>query len=271
MTRKRYLGIKLVILSILFVVISIFSINIGKYSFFEETIVEEKVFTDVEKIQVDLMSFSVDVVESDVENVTVKNTTRQFGLKPGNTIIIQEDDKIVRIFQEKKSSFLFFSTGSIVIEVPKNKILEYGINNVSGSIDHNAKSKNLISAISISGSVRIHQGGESAFVESVSGSVKTYASFVDLRANSISGSVRAFADSNSKQVDISSISGSVGVQLENVSGYDMTYSTTSGSVRDDYKATKYPKSGHVQEGDALLRINASTVSGSIRLADWIDE
>lgn len=36
---------------------------------------------DAEKIQVDFMSFSVEVVDSDVENVTVKNTTRQFGIK----------------------------------------------------------------------------------------------------------------------------------------------------------------------------------------------
>lgn len=271
MTRKRYLGIKLIALSILFVLVAMLSINITKGSFFEESTVEEKVFTNIERIQVDLMSYSVEVIESDIDRVTVKNQTRQFGFKPSNPIIIQEEDKTIKILQEKKPSILFFSTGSIVIEVPQDEVLEYRINNISGSINHNAKSKNLITATNISGSIRIYQGGQSVFVESISGSVKIYAPFVDLRASSISGSVRALADENSKQVDISSISGSLGLHLKNLAGYDMTYSTTSGSVRDEYKDTKYPKSGHIQEGDASLRINASTVSGSVRLEDWINE
>ena len=47
----------------------------------------------------------------------------------------------------------------------------------------------------------------------------------------------------------------------------MRYSTPSGSVRDEYKDRKYRKLGHIQEGDTSLEINASTVNGSIRLAD----
>ena len=74
-----------------------------------------------------------------------------------------------------------------MIEVPKNEVLEYQINNISGSIKHDAKSKELLSATSVSGAIKVLQEDESIFVETVCGSVKIHAPFDDLRASSTSG------------------------------------------------------------------------------------
>lgn len=217
---------------------------------------------------VDSISLPVHVYESDVTQVTVQDNSTVYGRGTKSPNTLSQKDDVLSFKQGKRFSSLSLVRGNLVIEVPRGSALEYDINNISGSIIHDAMSKDTLTAATISGSVKIYQGGEKIFAKSISGSVRLYSSFEDVSANSVSGSVRLLANQDSKQISGSSISGSVKIQLENVSGYDLDYSTTSGSVKDTYTNMPSGKSGHFTHNDASLKINASTVSGSISLIDW---
>lgn len=225
-------------------------------------------FSNVEKIQVSSVSLPVYIYESDVEQVTVTDNSKQYGIGISKDNELKQEEGTLT-FNEGKGFHIFnFSRGEIIIEVPKGLVLEYDIANVSGSIKHDAPTKNQFRCQSISGSIRVYQGGDSGFVESVSGSIRIYASFDELTAKSISGSVRTVANENSKQLQCSNISGSIKIQLKNVTGYDMDYSVISSQVKDLYTDTEYEKSGNASYGDKSLKIDVTNNSGSIKLTDW---
>lgn len=289
MSRKNWLLIKLILLSLIFVLLSRIIIvgnisirgNINVLDKIRISIMgpstlnnipfkegEEKSFSNVEKIVVDSISLPVHIYESDVAQVTVKDSSTVYGLGSKNPNTLSQENGTLSFKQKKRFPFLSIVRGNLVIEVPHGSTLEYDISNVSGSIIHDATSENTLKTTTVSGSIKIHQGGEKVFAKSTSGSVRIYSPFKDVSAKSVSGAVRILADQNSKQISGSSVSGSVTVQLENVSGYDMDYSTTSGSVKDTYSNIDYSKSGNASYGDSSLKISASSVSGSIKLADW---
>lgn len=228
---------------------------------------EKKSFSDVEKIVIGSISLPVDIYESDVTEVTIQDNSTAFGFGRAKPNKISYDKGILSFMQVKQMSFLSIVRGNIIIEVPRGSVLEYDIENISGSINHNALSKGTLGAETISGSIKIYQKGEKVFAESVSGSVRIYSAFKGASAESVSGSVNITANQDSEEISSSSISGSVRIQLEKVTGYEMMYSTVSGSVKDTYLNINYSKSGKATAGDESLQINASTISGSIKLTD----
>ena len=159
----------------------------------------------------------------------------------------------------KHNDFLNFITGNIVIEVPKDIVLEYTIKNISGSIDHDAPSKKSLTATSISGSINVHQGGEKAYLNSTSGSVRSHQGFEELSASSVSGGFYVVADQKSRVLSVNSVSSGVNVKLEQGLGYTLDYSTVSGSVKDTYQNVKLKNSGEVVYGDGSLKMRASSV------------
>ena len=276
MSRKKWLGIKLILLIFIFLTlfrISIFVIgsSTSRNTPFGGIIMnniplkegEQKAFSNVEKIVVDVISLPIHIYEGDVTQVTVQDNSSVYGLGANSHNTLTQKDGVLSFKQAKRFSFLSIVRGNVLIEVPKGSTLEYDINNISGSIIIDAPSRDTLLATTISGSVKIRQGGERVFAKSTSGSVRIYSPFEDVSAKSISGSVNILANQDSKQVSGSSVSGSVKIQLKDVTGYDIDYSTTSGSVKDTYANIDYSKSGNTSYGDSSLKISASRVSGSI--------
>lgn len=271
MSRKQWLGVKLLALTLVLLSVVALSLRftMGNRLVLNDSVnAETKEFTNVDSLEVKLISVAITVVESDVLKVTVKDSVRARGLGDNHPIIINEKDGLISIEQRNSRPFFSLITGNIVVEIPRGTMLKYNINNISGSIEHNAASNDTLTATSISGSVNVRHGGEKAYLKSTSGSVRVHEAFEELSVSSVSGSVRVRADGISKSISASSVSGSVEIMLERVAGYSMNYSTTSGSVKDSYENIKYSKSGNATNGDESLDIQASTVSGSIRLADW---
>ena len=271
MTRKNWLGVKLLVLTLILVSVIGLTFRFTVFGRITPDVpgnTETSTFRDVDIVEVKLLSVSIEILESNVSEVTVKDNVSSRGLGDDHPILISNKDGILSIKQRKSRPFFSLITGNIVVEVPKGSMLKYNINNISGSIEHNATSGDTLTANSISGSVNVHHGGEKAYLKSTSGSVRVYEAFEELSASSVSGSVHVRADGISNSLTASSVSGSVGIMLERVAGYSMNYSTTSGSVIDKYENEKYSKSGNITFGDGSLNIHASTVSGSIRLADW---
>lgn len=231
---------------------------------------EERTFSGVEKVVVDSINLSVKIYESDVAQVTVQYNAKVYGLNAGKSNRIDQAGGVVTVKQEKVGSFLSYVSGSIVVEVPRGSVLEYDINTISGSVEHDALSRGTFKATSISGTISIRQGGEKVLAKTTSGTVLVYSAFEEMSAKSTSGSVLIIANQDSKKVITSSVSGSVKIQLDSVLGYDMDYSTTSGSVKDAYRNMWLSKEGNTTSGDSSLKIDVSSVSGSIKLGDWID-
>lgn len=268
MNRKTILVIKLILLILVFVTLGIIALNFSGIKSMAIIEGQERTFSGVEKIVVEAISLPIKVYESDVAQVTIKDNTKEYGLKNAKPNTMEQKGDVVTLKQGKSRSFLSYVIGEFVIEVPRGSILEYDVSSISGSIDHDAISKDMLIATSVSGSVRIHQEGQKALMKSTSGSVRIHSPFEEIKASSVSGSVYVVANKESKQILASSVSGSVRIQLENVTGYDFDYSTTSGSVKDSYENLDYSKSGFSKMGDSSLKITASSVSGSIRLEDW---
>lgn len=163
---------------------------------------------------------------------------------------------------------MLFVSGNIVIEIPKGSILEYDIKSISGDISHDAISKDRLTVSSITGAIAIRQGGEKVFIESIIGPVKIYSPFEELSTESIIGNVHIVANQDSKQVSSTNIIGSAKIQLVNVLGYEIDYSTVLGSIEDSYENINYSKSGSAIKGDSSLKIKVSSVIGSIKLVGW---
>ncbi len=270
MNRKKWLTIKLILLILVLFLMGMIALNLTGLKSLTAVGGEERTFTNVEKIVVESISLSVKIIETDGTIVTIKDNSKGYGIRAGKPNILKQEDGVVTFKQGKGIFFLSFVTGNVVVEVPRGSLLEYDVKSISGNIDHDAMSGESLQASSISGDIEIHQGGEKASVETTSGSVRVHAPFEKVKAESVSGSIRLTADQNSKEVKTSAISGSIRIQLKKVLGYTMDYSSTSGSVKDTYDNIDYSKSGHAIRGDSALDINVSTISGSIKLADWND-
>lgn len=281
MSRKQWLIVKLILLIFILIMLSRISIRMIKHSGSSENKFgfnlnnsmpieegEKKSFSKVDKIVVDSISLPVRIYESDVSEVTLQDNSTRYGLGNRKPNRISHKDGILIFEQRKQFSFLSFVKGNLIIEVPRGSTLEYDIESISGSINHDAVSKGTLRAETISGSIKIQQGGEEIFAESVSGAMRIYSAFEEVSAESVSGSINIIANQDTKEISGSSVSGSILVQLEKVSGYKMDYSTISGRVKDMYSNINYSKSGTGENGDSSLRINASSISGSIKLTDW---
>lgn len=271
MNKKKLLIIKLIFLILIFIMMSYLAIYYFSYSGFESIVVidgEEKIFSNVEKIVVELVNLPINIYESDVSQVTIKDNSKVYGFIIGKPNTIDEKDGVISIKQGKGISFFSMVRGNIIVEVPRESILEYNINNISGNIDHDAISRDTLKAKTISGNISINRQGEKAIIKTTSGLLSVYSPFEELSAKSVSGNVRIVANEDSREVLSKTVSGSIKIQLENVLGYDMDYSTTSGGVRDAYKNIDYSKLGNAIQGDSSLEIKVSSVSGSVNLIDW---
>lgn len=270
MTRKNLLFIRLILLILLFVFICAAGLAItkgyGAHGMGNGTV---QSFSGVNKIIVNSFSLPVRIVEGDVTEVTVTDNTSFYGLGFGrNNSVYQTDDSLY--FNEgKRISFLLgFTSGDVTIKVPRKTALEYQLINTSGSISLDAPSKNTLKIRSTSGSLKVFQGGEDLDLVSASGSVRIYSGFKTARIKSTSGSTRVTADERSRELSCNSTSGSTKIRFDRVSGYDITYSSTSGSVKDRYHDIVYDRKGHGSYGDDSLKINIKNTSGSTKLCDW---
>lgn len=270
MTRKNLLLIRLILLILLFIAICagglIFFQGYGQHGMENGT---SQSFSGVNKILVNSSSLPVRIVEGDAAEVTVTDNTRFYGFGFGRKNSVYQTDDSLYFNEGNRFSLIFgFTAGDVTIEVPRGTALEYQLTNTSGSISLDAPSKNTLKIKSTSGSVKVFQGGDHLDLTSTSGSVRIYSGFETARVKSTSGSIRISADERSRELNCNSTSGSVRIRLEHVSGYDLTYSSTSGSIRDLYHNISYERSGRNSYGDASLKINVKNTSGSTKLCDW---
>ncbi len=225
-------------------------------------------FDGVTSLNVGAASFSVEVITHDRDVVTVD--FYRIGFCTAAEPVVDMKNGVLSVKESKQMFGIHLGSGKIVISVPADSVLAYGLHSTSGSVKLDARSSTA-ELNSVSGSVKVYQPGDILKASSTSGSVKAYAPFKEIDAHSISGSVKVVADAQTVSILASSTSGAVNVALENVSGYTLDYKSTSGTTKDGYHDFSYGGGrGNAAWGDESLEIKASSISGSIKLTDWND-
>lgn len=268
---KRALLIKLIILIAVFVSILLFlgrSVREGGFHIirFNEKLQDTGSFYNIESIDVNAVSSSVKIEEYDGSTTEYEF----FSYTDNNNPAVEVADNTLKLVQKARVGVDYFGS-RIVIRVPKSDKLSYYINSTSGSISLNAKSLGA-SLKTVSGYIKVYSGGGSIFAATTSGSVKVLGPFENLDLSTVSGSIKAVSDENTKAVSAETTSGSIKISLPSECSYTMSYSTQSGSIRDDYHGISFDKRGNTTYGskDNAMQIKASTVSGSIKLCDFSD-
>lgn len=278
MSQKTSLIVRLILMIILFLLVLMLAVQVvgkgwGFMSFSGSgELVYSKHYDDVTSIQADTASYALEVVEHDGSDVVAEFYRMGFGSVKDPTM--EQQDGILSIRETETPLGIHFGSGKVILRVPKGSALPYRLHTASGSVRLGAAS---IEAVlqTVSGSIKVYQGGDLLTAETTSGSVKVYKPFDRLDIKTISGSIKAVADGGTTDVQMKSVSGSVKLKLDGVSGYTMEYSTVSGSVKNEYPAMEYNYGAYHKHGTAVwsdgsLPIRAETTSGSIKLTDWND-
>lgn len=273
MSRKTLLIIKLALYIFLFLLVLALSAQILWKGWSPMTfsgsgkLVSSEHFTDVTSVQIGASSYSIEVTEHDDPDTIVSFYRVGLGSAAEPDVILENGT--LQISEQGVIIGLHLGGGRIVVQVPRGSKLPYALSSVSGSIHLDAVSTTA-KLHSISGSLKAYQAGGKLIADTTSGSIKLYKPFVSIDAQSTSGSIKAAANAETEKMLARSVSGSVKLALRDVPGYQLTYRSVSGSVKDEYHGISYGKSGSAPWGDGSLVIDAKTTSGSIKLTDWDD-
>ena len=202
---------------------------------FDEKKIEDG--SKIEKITIDSNIVDVDIIASNSSNVE----THFYGQAESNGNI-EFDVNLVK--HELKITVTivgdcYNSNFKLIVGVPNKTFKEIFV-------------KTTAADISFSGNIF----AENLKVETLSGDIQTCATFNSISANSMSGDIELCINANSDLiVDISTISGNVSADFENIARINISSSTLTGNVRNYHEN----QTGYSVDGDI------STMSGNIRI------
>lgn len=248
------------------------SFNANDVSFLDVNVASESV--RYEKTNDDVVSIELRGDGWDEENepkITLKGgklsvkipNNRKLSIKFGNRQIV------VKIPEAAEKNGLKIennaASGSVRIEGIKTE--EIMINEASGSTHINECSAKKININTASGSVHINESDISGLkIDSASGSVHLSGGIEQFNVDSASGSVNI--DSNvamNRDSKVNTASGSVKIALPADSDFRFSYSTLSGSIKNDFDMSLKGKSGSSVAGSGNTKLSVETVSGSIKV------
>lgn len=273
MSRKTVLIVKLVVLCVLFALVSAVAWRVVVKGWGEMRIangsgelISSETYAAVDAVEVDIKSANVEVLPHNEDTVLVE--IYRSGISMGPDPVSCLTGSTVHVTQALGIG-IHLGGGKILIYVPADRVMDYSLQTISGTIALQAPSKSAL-LHTVSGSVRATGGGASIDASTVSGSIRINAPYETVVCKTTSGSIRTSADAATQSITASSVSGSVRVRMDDVSGYRMRYSNVSGSVRDEYHDLRYEKKGESVWGDESLSLDLRSTSGSIRLESWDD-
>ncbi len=260
-------------------------------------------FDGVRSINIKSSNLDIIIKESDVDSVVLTDNSVAVGggQKPENAVYMQGDTLHFEQDNTRTFPFVWFSVrqkGSVLIEIPRGTALEYDIASASGDISLGGgffsqatiktasgdvtttseggyinvstasgdiqvkKSIKSIKLHSVSGDITMQENGEEIEVKTVSGDIKMFGTFVSTIVKTTSGDIKMCADDRSVVVVANTVSGDCIVQLDGISELNLHRSSVSGSKKNSYKIPD-----NVQT--AKLHMTVGTVSGDLRLRDWV--
>ncbi len=210
---------------------------------------------DVKALQINLVSESILIEETDGDAVKVDFRGEGWPNKKLPTINLENGVLVIKAVKQFGVSFNFRET-QVVVEIPSSVMNNPDFNVNAVSISGSAKIKgiecNALNVSDTSGSVyvsgaKVNHGN----LISVSGSVKFEGSAEKLDCESVSGSI--LLNGEFGQFNLKSVSGSVKVTSPKPLSADSSIKTTSGSIKVDMPQ------------NSAVRLDCVSKSGSVKL------
>jgi len=141
------------------------------------------------------------------------------------------------------------------------------LNTTSGRISVSSASAVTISAGSTSGRVDLSGvAAQEIGIDTVSGRIEVGGEFEGLSIGTTSGSVDVNSREMPQRISISSVSGSITLRLPENDGFEISYSSISGSFNCDFDVKHSNRTATHKGGGSNIRLK--TVSGSMRVREW---
>lgn len=207
--------------------------------------------------KLDLSALSGDLALYDVKAREVKLTTTSGDVK----------------IRTLKAESLYAMTSSGDIELTGATELKEGeLITSSGDIDAEGIVAETLSCTTTSGDIEADAGSRVLRCSSTSGDIEAVAigpykeNNRILQCNTISGDIEATASGTAMQVDLTTVSGDVQLDMELVRGMDVNANTMSGEIEITWQGNRHNvgKGRHCY-GDSSNKVNVSTVSGKIEI------
>jgi hypothetical protein len=244
---------------------------------------------EVSSVTIDWISGSIEIMEADVETVTVyeeSNTT------------LKENEKLRLLVKNGILDIRFASPGlklskltltkTLYVQIPKIlaknialididavssdinikniKSTKMDIESVSGNIVFDTCEATNVEISSVSGKIDVLTNKIANLdIESVSGKIIVANSEItDIEADITSGDIEFTSIIMPSAIDIDAVSSKVTLKLPQNSGFAVDYSTVSGVFLSNFETTSQGK-GEFTYGDGKVSIKVSTISGNLSI------
>lgn len=240
---------------------------------------------EIDSIDVELLSESFVITESDDNRVHIKIEEKAFSkmpvvsvknkslfITPGKRNILSmgnQHDARICIEVPQNSDFeqvnVELKSGSIKVSDIELKAKQVSLKSHSGSIKVESVNCDNLTAKSLSGKVKIESlVAKDADCSSISGKIQVENLTADnFTADAKSGSIEITAEKVGETAKIQAISGSVKLSLPKDASFSLESSSTTGSFNSDFESFKNGKAFENNGGKAKIFIK--TVSGSVKV------
>ena len=220
--------------------------------------------SSIKHIRIEWVDGLVDVATADQDTITFSETN---GEKECMVYQIKGDTLVIRYSKESIKLGINITTPNkhLTVHVPMDWIAAgIEISAVSSNVTVELPEVQEAKVETVSGNIdiRCERSKEISFT-TVSGHAGFTGNCEELDCESVSGNCKVALDGSAKEIQMESISGDLEIVLDGQLGFTAQIDSVSGGVRSDF-TTSVSNDIHTY-GDGSIRIEAETVSGSIRI------
>lgn len=221
-------------------------------------------------LDVDWTAGDVNILQTDANEITVTETVNR--KVPDNCAMVVKNEGgtlKIRYTGENVLDMPSMAEKELTVRLPRSMNLpELHLSGVSADVNVAALPvRDTFTFDTVSGELKtgMIDNCTTAKINTVSGKVELDGSFCEISAGSTSGEIDLTLRSLPGRVDISTVSGSVDVELAaDNEGFTVDYSTVSGDLESDF-AMKMNGDGMYEYKGGICRIAVSTTSGDLKI------
>lgn len=206
-------------------------------------------------------------------HVFVKKTSKSQAILEKTDVIFDNLGRELRIKVKKKDGWRIFGGSianvEIIVNAPSPKALT--LSTVNGRVTVNDMEGN-ISVSSVNGGISIYNQRGDIKSETVNGSINILKSYGDVKGETVNGNINAEVLEIGERINLSTVNGSVTLNIENLENAEVKVDTVNGSIsiEEFQKPIKSlslkRRSAYFVLGDGSKKIDIETVNGSIKIS-----
>lgn len=205
--------------------------------------------------------------------VFVKKTSKSPAILEKTDVIFDDLGRELRIKVKKRDGWRIFGGSTANVEIivntpsPKNLILS----TVNGKVTVNDMEGN-ISVSSVNGGISIYNHKGDIESETVNGSINILKSYGAVKGETVNGNINAYMLEIGERINLSTVNGSVTLNIENLENAEVKVDTVNGSINIEElqkpmkRLSLKRRSAYFVLGDGSKKIDIETVNGSIRIS-----